>query len=629
MASRTDGSRRPNVPEADELLGIKQPVLSHGYVVLVDYMGNDAAIVQAARVSYGKGTKSVRDDKGLIRYLLRHRHTTPFEMVELKFLVRLPIYVARQWIRHRTACLAEGTELWFDGPRSAGPNRRAPRRVRIEELWGAFAPRHDLSDPGAGTTPSRAMERRFGSLRQMNEATFRIQHTRVADVFRNGTRPVYRMVLEDGRRIECTADHRFRFLDGWKTLATATGLRLVDGKVTWEVAPYKLYVDTEPELGGTGPSGPAASPASEPGPNPPPGEKSDVPYGPGTAVAISSPAEPFATRSLDTIHLDPGSGPSAGVRVRPVWPDWLEPTELESEPEGSAHIFDLVDASVPSTDDGPGPGSHAVEEADPEPAPAPLIAPRSILARWTQAEEVELGPVRPVAIVGFEFLGMKMTYDVEVTGPYSNFIANGIVTHNSVNEYSARYSVVPDEYDLPPIEEIRRQSTRNRQGRGDPLPEGVTTRFRSDLERINQEAYKVYSQALTDGIARETARLVLPLSYYTEWYWKIDLWNLLHFLSLRLDPHAQEEIRLYAAHLAQAAQRVAPVAYEAFEDFTLGALWLSRKEQRAVRGLLQGQSPEAACAEAGLPLAREDGTPMSTGEGVEFLQKLERLRGNA
>ena len=65
--------RRPNVPEADELLGIKQPVLSHGYVVLVDYMGNDAAIVQAARVSYGKGTKSVRDDQGLIRYLLRHR----------------------------------------------------------------------------------------------------------------------------------------------------------------------------------------------------------------------------------------------------------------------------------------------------------------------------------------------------------------------------------------------------------------------------------------------------------------------------------------------------------------------------------------------------------------------------
>ncbi|MCI4361406.1 MAG: FAD-dependent thymidylate synthase, partial [Thermoplasmata archaeon] len=82
------------VPAADRILGVKHPVLTHGYVVLVDYMGDDSSIVQAARVSYGKGTKSVRDDRGLIRYLLRHRHTTPFEMVEFKFLVRLPIYVA-------------------------------------------------------------------------------------------------------------------------------------------------------------------------------------------------------------------------------------------------------------------------------------------------------------------------------------------------------------------------------------------------------------------------------------------------------------------------------------------------------------------------------------------------------
>ena len=423
---------------------------------------------------------------------------------------------------------------------------------------------------------------------------------------------------------------RFRFLDGWKTLATATGLRLVDGKVTWEVAPYKLYVDTEPELGGTRPSGPAASPASEPGPNPPPGEKSDVPYGPGTAVAISSPAEPFATRSLDTIHLEPGSGPSAGVRVRPVWPDWLEPTELESEPEGSAHIFDLVDAAVRSTDDGPGPGSHAVEEVDPEPAPAPLIAPRSILARWTQAEEVELGPVRPVAIVGFEFLGMKMTYDVEVTGPYSNFIANGIVTHNSVNEYSARVlgrarrvRSSADRGDPPSVDPEPAGTRRASSGRGlHPVPIRSRAHQPGGLQGLFPSAHR--RDRPGDG-----APGAPPLLLHGMVPGRSILWNLLHFLSLRLDPHAQEEIRLYAAHLAQAAQRVAPVAYEAFEDFTLGALWLSRKEQRAVRGLLQGQSPEAACAEAGLPLAREDGTPMSTGEGVEFLQKLERLRGNA
>lgn len=290
---------RPSIPAADALIGVKRPVLTHGYVVLVDYMGGDAAIVQAARVSYGAGTKSVRDDRGLVRYLMRHRHTTPFEMVELKFLIRLPIYVARQMVRHRTA---------------------------------------------------------------------------------------------------------------------------------------------------------------------------------------------------------------------------------------------------------------------------------------------------------------------------------------NINEYSQRYSIVPDEFDLPPAEDIREQSKRNRQGRGEALPPSVAEKFRADLERVSTDAYAAYASALEAGVARETARLVLPLSYYTEWYWKTDLHNLFHFLSLRLDPHAQEEIRRYAAELSAIARAVAPVATEAFEEFQLDGVELSRREQRAIRALLDGATPEAACASAGLPLTREDGKPMSTGEGIEFLAKLERIR---
>ncbi len=290
---------RPTVAEADALIGVRHPVLSHGFVALVDYMGNDAAIVQAARVSYGRGTKSVRDDRALIRYLMRHRHTTPFEMVEYKFLVRLPIYVARQFVRHRTA---------------------------------------------------------------------------------------------------------------------------------------------------------------------------------------------------------------------------------------------------------------------------------------------------------------------------------------SINEYSARYSIVPDEYEVPPAEEVRQQSTRNHQGRGDALPKEIVDKFRTDLERVAQESYRDYTAALNAGVARETARLLLPVAYYTQWYWKANLHNLFHFLSLRLDPHAQEEIRLFAVEMAKIGRVVAPIAFEAFEEFQLASLNLSRREQRAVRHLLDGQTPEAACAAAGLPLVREDGQRMKTGEGVEFLEKLEDIR---
>jgi thymidylate synthase (FAD) len=100
-------SRRPCVAALEEILYTPIPVLDHGFVRVIDYMGDDAAVVQAARVSYGAGTRRVQDDAGLINYLMRHRHTTPFEMCEIKYHVKLPIFVARQWIRHRTASVNE------------------------------------------------------------------------------------------------------------------------------------------------------------------------------------------------------------------------------------------------------------------------------------------------------------------------------------------------------------------------------------------------------------------------------------------------------------------------------------------------------------------------------------------
>jgi thymidylate synthase (FAD) len=98
---------RPTVPALEAMLFQPFPVLDHGFIRVIDYMGDDSAIVQAARVSYGRGTKRVQEDAGLIRYLMRHRHTTPFEMCDIKFHVKLPIFVARQWIRHRTANVNE------------------------------------------------------------------------------------------------------------------------------------------------------------------------------------------------------------------------------------------------------------------------------------------------------------------------------------------------------------------------------------------------------------------------------------------------------------------------------------------------------------------------------------------
>ncbi len=289
---------RHSNPKVDAIIGKMHPVLGKGFVALVDYMGGDEAIVQAARVSYGKGTKSVNDDTGLIRYLMRHRHTTPFEMVELKFVASMPVFVARQWVRHRTA---------------------------------------------------------------------------------------------------------------------------------------------------------------------------------------------------------------------------------------------------------------------------------------------------------------------------------------NINEYSARYSEVPDKFDIPELERIQPQSKSNKQGREGILPEGVAEEFQGAVEKISKDAYAEYEKAIGKGIARETARELLPVNMYTEWYWKIDLHNLFHFLSLRMDPHAQHEIRQYANVMAEITRVVAPIAYQAYEDYVLNGTSFSNLELRALASILKGEKPEDAAVNAGLRLFKEDGSKMKTGEGIEFLEKYRKL----
>lgn len=107
QSTETFQTKRATVPALEEILFEPVPLLDHGFVRVIDYMGDDNAIVQAARVSYGKGTKKINEDRGLINYLLRHRHTTPFEMCEIKFHIKAPIFVARQWLRHRTANVNE------------------------------------------------------------------------------------------------------------------------------------------------------------------------------------------------------------------------------------------------------------------------------------------------------------------------------------------------------------------------------------------------------------------------------------------------------------------------------------------------------------------------------------------
>ncbi len=272
-------TRRATVPALEEVLYEAAPVLDHGFVRVIDYMGDDAAIVQAARVSYGTGTKSVHDDAGLIRYLMRHRHTTPFEMCEIKYHVKLPVFVARQWIRHRTA---------------------------------------------------------------------------------------------------------------------------------------------------------------------------------------------------------------------------------------------------------------------------------------------------------------------------------------NVNEYSARYSILDREFYIPAPDQLAAQSTSNRQGRGDVLEGEEAARVLALLKEDSARSYDHYEEMLNEGpdgkpadpdrqgLTRELARMNLPLNIYTQWYWKTDLHNLLHFLSLRADSHAQYEIRVYADAMLETVKRWVPIVYEAFLDYRMGGAMMSSKALAVVRRMLAGEAVDQA-----------------------------------
>jgi len=175
------------------------------------------------------------------------------------------------------------------------------------------------------------------------------------------------------------------------------------------------------------------------------------------------------------------------------------------------------------------------------------------------------------------------------------FVARQWVRHRTarLNEVSGRYSVMKDEFYRPAPEDLAKQSSDNKQGR-DTAPldprnaEAVLARF----EAGQRAAYADYSALVEDGLAREIARINLPLSLYTEWYWQIDLHNLFHFLSLRLDAHAQLEIRKYAETMLEIARRVAPAACSSFQNHVLGAVRFSAEERAEIKGRLAGKGPE-------------------------------------
>lgn len=189
------------------------------------------------------------------------------------------------------------------------------------------------------------------------------------------------------------------------------------------------------------------------------------------------------------------------------------------------------------------------------------------------------------------------------------FVARQWIRHRtaSVNEYSARYSVLDREFYVPEAEAIAAQSATNRQGRGDAAASNEAEWVRSVMSEHAGLAYDGYLAMLNEedeagvrpdvgrqGIARELARANLPVSFYTQWYWKVNLLNLMRFLELRADPHAQWEIRQYAEIILEMMRRWVPVTFEAFQDYRVGRTELSREAARIVKAWVTGQHIDRA-----------------------------------
>jgi thymidylate synthase (FAD) len=194
------------------------------------------------------------------------------------------------------------------------------------------------------------------------------------------------------------------------------------------------------------------------------------------------------------------------------------------------------------------------------------------------------------------------------------FVARQWIRHRTanVNEYSARYSILDREFYVPAPDQLAAQSTVNNQGRGEVLQGEEAARvldlLKSDANRAYDHYEAMLSQDGQQGLARELARMNLPANIYTQWYWKVDLHNLFHFLRLRADPHAQYEIRVYAEAIAACVRDWVPLAYGAFEDYRMGGVTLSAKAIAVLKRRLAGEA------------VTQEASGMSKGEWREFVE---------
>jgi thymidylate synthase (FAD) len=621
-------------------------VLDHGFVRLDDAMATDLSVVNAARVSFARRKDEMDDaDEGLIRFLMRDRHGTPFEHNSFRFHIRAPIFVAREWFRHRVGCLTGDTVVTFvniDG-HSAG-------KKTIDELWKMWtvgerdghtlAPEtanavERLAADGAsvrsiarslkigrrsvrsqlnGTNGHRDSRWRVRQmkLRVLDESTREFTTGHIGDIFDKGVQPVFELTLADGKQLKLTENHRVLTTEGWQTMAEAVGLRGKAEEATM-TRPCALLVNGHPvhqdrdwlqtrreaglsvqemahdagcsyhtirkwlrchglqftaaeqyrsrrpwNAGRRGysirlvhtPEHLAAIRFARSG------ERSNFWRGGRSSDRQSIAA--WTTQKAPRVHLlydytcQKCRRRGGRLHAHHVVPVWLDPSSAR-DIGNLASLCDHCHRQVHGTRESE---LHFAEEF------AELLGfatdgPVTRTRGWRLTAHA-------VAVTAIRYVGLRQTYDLAVAGDWHNFVANGVVVHNSFNEFSMRYAKATDDFYIPEPEDVRSQVGKPGAYSFEPVDDELAERTREELREVYQHAFETYERLVEAGVARELARSVMPVGAYTEFFWTVNARALMNFVSLRAAETAQREIRRYADAVEQFFAAKMPVTHAAF-----------------------------------------------------------------
>ena len=517
----------------------KTDVLDHGYLGLVGHWGSDEQIIEAARMSTDGGFVSwepydghPKGDAGLLRYLYEHKHSTPFEMAGLTIEVQAPIFIFRQWHRHRTQCLAGDTMVHFQRP----DNGRV-YKMPIAEVWRKWQPTRRADRPerqsNAFWNRSRIEDM---ALRCVNEDAIEVELTRVTGVVKSPAKQLYGVTTIGGRSIRASFDHRFFTDQGWLRLEDAvsrgaslavetTAKSMAEG---WEVDAIDYSAERWRDVVGWEGLYEVSNLGRVRRCGKPP-RRTTVGRQGYPVVSLNRPGMQ-CTRTVHALVLEAWHGP------RP-------------EGWGARHL-----------------NSNRLD-------------PRASNLRWGTAQEnaqdrLRRGSQQCLGVIFEEIqncipAGIEETFDLSVEGPWHNFIADGMCVHNSYNEMSARYTPMPEADYLPDAERCIVVNGKNKQARGasqrTPTHEEVLD-WLEQLEATYRRSQRVYDRGLAIGIPKEIARLPVPVARYSRMRASANLRNWLAFLTLRMDSHAQWEIQQYANVVGGLIEEAFPRTWELFVE---------------------------------------------------------------